>query len=189
MNVFSSTSLAKAGKLAAVSAVALGSIAVTGAAGAETAGFKDARGDIAHGADLHNVRVVNEAAVRVKVRHDDLVRSFESGSGIKVFIDTKRGQAGPEYIFLGGTFEGSDYALVKADGWKPASRRAEPLACGYIMKLNYADDIANIRIDHECIGDPDEVRVAVRTGGETDSGFVHDWLGDRRELTAWVARG
>ena len=187
MNLFTPSSVAA--KLAAVAAVALGSLALAVPAGAETVAFQDARGDIDHGADVRSVRVVNEAAVRVKVRHDDLVRSFRSGSGIKVFLDTNRGQAGPEYIFLGGTFEGSDYALIEAEGWKPASRRAEPLECGYIMKLNYADDIANIKLDRDCLGNPDEVRVAVRTSGDTGDGFVHDWLGDRRELTRWVARG
>lgn len=175
-------------KAAAVAAITLGSLAATGVASAETAGFKDAHGDMAgHGADIYKVQVVNEKAVRVRVQHDNLVRSFKSGSSIKMFIDTDRSRKGPEFVFMGGIFEGADYALLKAEGWK--AKGVVPLQKPYIMKLDYADDVTRIRFSRAALGNPDEVRVTVKTGGELDGEQVTDWLNDVREFTPWVARG
>ena len=106
---------------------ALSISAVTGLAGpvsAETAAYADTRGDIAQGADIRTVRVVNgEKRLRVTVRHRDLVRSFRSGSSLSVFIDTDRARRGPEFVFTGGTFEGADYALLEADDFEAADNR------------------------------------------------------------------
>jgi hypothetical protein len=184
-------------RLATVSALsAVGAVALAGAAAADTAVLADARGDMNHGADIHRVRVVNEDQVRIKVVHRDLVRSYESGSSISVFIDTDRTRKGPEFVFLGGTFEGADYALLKADGWKRASDRQVPLRGGtYSMKLDYAKDTALIRIDRVVLRDPGAVRVEVKTGGELvpdgdePATTEVDWLGERRDFTPWVKRG
>lgn len=175
---------------------ALGVTALAGPASAETVVFKDAAGDLDHGADLRRVRVVNDEQVRVKVVHDDLVRSYESGSSLSVFIDTDRQRKGPEFVFLGGTFEGADYALLPAKGWRRASDRQVPLHGGmYIMKLNYAKDTATIRFDREVLGNPRAIRVEVKTGGElvpegdepATTGV--DWLGKAKDFTPWVKRG
>lgn len=175
---------------------ALGATALAGPASAETVVFKDAAGDLDHGADVRRVRVVNDEKVRVKVVHDDLVRSYESGSSLSVFIDTDRQRKGPEFVFLGGTFEGADYALLPAKGWRRASDRQVPLHGGmYIMKLNYAKDTATIRFDREVLGNPRAIRVEVKTGGElvpegdepATTGV--DWLGKAKDFTPWVKRG
>ncbi|HSE07607.1 MAG TPA: hypothetical protein VLB29_02985 [Nocardioidaceae bacterium] len=184
-------------RLATVSALSgLGAVALMGAAAADTSVFQDASGDLSHGADIRRVRVVNGDQVKVKVVHDDLVRSYKSGSSIAVFIDTDRTRKGPEFVFLGGTFEGADYALLKADGWKRANDRQVPLNGGtYDMKLDYAKDTATIRIDRKVLRNPGAVRVEVKTGGElvpagdepATTGV--DWLGKRRDFTPWVKRG
>jgi hypothetical protein len=184
-------------RLAAAALVsALGSTMLAGAAAAETVVFKDAKGDLDHGADIRRVRVVNDEQVRVKVVHDDLVRSYESGSSIAVFLDTDRKRRGPEYVFLGGTFEGADYALLPAKGWKRAGDRQVPLHGGsYIMRLNYDKDTALIRFDREVLGNPRAVRVEVKTGGELapegDQPATNgvDWLGEAKDFTPWVKRG
>jgi len=184
-------------RLATVSALsAVGAVALAGAAAADTSVFTDARGDMNHGADIHRVRVVNEGQVRIKVVHDDLVRSYKSGSSVSVFVHTDRTRKGPEFVFLGGTFEGADYALLKADGWKRASDRQVPLRGGtYSMKLDYAKDTALIRIDRVVLRDPGAVRVEVKTGGELvpegdePATTEVDWLGKRRDFTPWVKRG
>jgi hypothetical protein len=183
-------------RLAAVTmASALGVSMLSGAASAETAVFKDAKGDLAHGADIHRVRVVNEDRVRIRVVHDDLVRSYKSGSSIAVFIDTDRDRRGPEFVFLGGTFEGADYALLPAKGWKRASNQQVPLNGGtYDMKLDYAKDVAALRIDRAVLGNPGAIRVEVKTGGELVPGGEpattgKDWLGKPRSFTPWVKRG
>ncbi|MGE5719238.1 MAG: hypothetical protein ACM3XQ_05130, partial [Nocardioidaceae bacterium] len=121
----SNTMFRRIAAAAVVSAVS--TTVLAGAASAETRVFKDERGDIAHGADIHRVRVVNDKQVRVNVVHRDLRRSYKSGSSITVFIDTDRQRKGPEFVFLGGTFEGSDYELLKAKGWKRAGDQPAPL--------------------------------------------------------------
>ena len=180
----------------AVLASAAGLGALAGPAAAETAVFEDAAGDLDHGADIRRVRVVNDEQVKVRVVHDDLVRSWESGSSIALFLDTDRTREGAEFVFLGGTFEGADYALLPARGWKRASDRQVPLHGGsYMMRLNYAKDVAVMTFDRAVLGRPKAVRVEVKTGGELlpegdePATTGRDWLGDRREFTPWVKRG
>lgn len=193
MNSLSSTTLRGLAAGAVLSAV--GAAVFAGPAAAKTAVFTDAKGDISHGADIQRVRVVNDSEVRVKVVHRNLVRSFRSGSSLAVFIDTNRGRQGPEYVFHGGTYEGSDYALVRARGWKAADGQAEPMRCTYSMKLDYAKDIALVRIDRACLGNPGAIRVEVKTGGEHAAKAGEpattevDWLGQPRQFTPWVKRG
>jgi hypothetical protein len=184
-------------RVAAVAmASALSTSVLAGTASAETAVFTDATGDLAHGADIHRVRVVNDDRVRIRVVHQDLVRSYKSGSSIAVFIDTDRARRGPEFVFLGGTFEGADYALLPAKGWKRASDRQVPLRGGtYDMRLDYAKDVAALRIDRAVLGKPKAIRVEVRTGGELvpedsePASAGRDWLGKPRSFTSWVRRG
>jgi hypothetical protein len=190
LNTLSSTVVR--GLAGGVAASLVAAAVFAGAAAADTAVFSDARGDLDHGADIHRVRVVNTAqAVRVKVTHDDLVRSFRSGSSIRVYLDTDRSRSGPEFGFVGGTFQGSDYALVRSNGWKLGRRIVRT---PHELTLDYAKDVAHIRIERGGRFDPGGVRVAVKTGGEmTPDGkgatTAVDWLGDRRELTPWVRRG
>ena len=171
---------------AAAAAFILG---LAGPATAATATFDDAAGDVAHPVDIYGVTVVNEKNVRVVIKHDDLRRSFRSGASGTVFLDTDPSEAGPEFAFTGGYFEGADYALIKTDGWT-FGRRAVPLTCSYEMHLDYAADLTAMRMSRACLGNPGKVRVAVKAAGEQPDGdIVHDWLGSRREFTPWVARG
>ena len=58
------------------------------------------------------------------------------------------------------------------------------------MHLDYAADVTRMRISRACLGNPGKVRVAVKVAGEQPDGdIVRDWLGARRELSSWVARG
>jgi hypothetical protein len=171
---------------AAAAAFVLGLAAPATAA---TSTFDDAHGDVAHGVDLQSVTVVNEKNVRIVIRHADLRRSYKSGASGTVFLDTDPSAKGPEFAFTGGFFEGADYALIKTDGWK-VGRRAVPLTCSYEMHLDYAHDVTRMRMSRACLDQPGKVRVAVKVGGEqADGDIVRDWLGSRRELTPWVARG
>lgn len=189
MNIrFPAGPLARPVGAAAAAALLLGAVATAGTATADTAGFRDARGDMAgHGADIHRVKVVNEKAVRISVRHADLVRSYESGAGIKVYLDTDRTSPGPEFVFMGGIFEGADYALQDAEGWTATG--VVPLQRPYIMRLSYAKDVTRIRLSRKALGFPQEVRVTVKTGGELDGHQVTDWWKGTRALTPWVERG
>lgn len=159
------------------------------AATAATATFEDDPGDVAHGVDIQSVTVVNEKNVRIVVRHANLRRSYKSGASGTVYLDTDRTRNGPEFAFVGGFFEGTDYALARTDGWR-LRERAVPLTCSYEMRLDYAEDITRIRISRACLDHPGKVRVAMKAAGEqADGDIVRDWLGSRRELTTWVASG
>jgi hypothetical protein len=148
----------------------------------------DAHGDMPHGADIWKVTVGHRKQVTVDIRHADLVRSYKSGSSGSVFLDTDPARRGPEYVFTGGFYEGADYQLARADGWKEVGSPIN-LRCSYVMKLDYARDVTHIAIGRGCLGKPAKVRVAVRTGGEQPDGtIVRDWLHRPRSFTRWVAR-
>jgi hypothetical protein len=58
------------------------------------------------------------------------------------------------------------------------------------MRLDYVHEKTRIRMDQDCLGDVDQVRVAVKVAGQrTDGTTLVDWLGEPREFTAWVPRG
>jgi hypothetical protein len=176
------------GRIAAVSAVALAPLGLMSAASAASAGFNDAAGDmLGHGADILRVRVTNDKMVRVRIKHDNLVRSFRSGSSGTVYFDTDRSKAGPEFAFVAGLYEDADYSLQRVREWDVVE--SLPLGGRYELRLDYGDDLTHIKIGRRALGSPDAVRVAVQTGGDLDNHTVEDWLRGSRKLTPWVARG
>jgi hypothetical protein len=179
--------------LTGTSAIAAGTSAATAVATGPTATgtvvATDAHGDMAHGADIWKVTVGHHEQVTVDIQHADLVRSYKSGSSGSVFLDTDPARRGPEFVFMGGFYEGADYQLVRTEGWKPVGPAIQA-SCHYILKLDYARDLSHITIGRGCLDKPAKVRVAVRTGGEQPDGtIVRDWLHEPRSFTRWVARG
>ena len=177
--------------LTAVIGAAVGTalVATAGSAAAATSTFQDTRGDMQHGADIYSAKVVNEKNVRVVLQVADLVRTYKSGAGVTVYLDTDPTDAGPEFAFLGGMFEGTDYGLVRTEGWNvPDNPRV--VRGFHIMKLDYENDVARFRMRRAALDHPGRVRVAIRTSGEQNDGdVVHDWLKGRRDFTSWVKRG
>ncbi len=167
-----------------VVAVTLGSLAVVGPAAAEKAGFKDERGDMGHKIDVLRVRVVNEQAVRVRVRHDNLTR--RGSHGASVYLDTNFKRRGPEYVFVAGLSAGTDFVLLRARRWKV---RGEPLDCPYDLALDFKQDVSVFKVSRDCLRDPRAIRVGVQVVADTDTGAFTDWLVERRHLTRRVARG
>jgi hypothetical protein len=146
--------------------------------------------DLAHGVDLLSVEVQHGARnVVVTTTHTDLVESFRSGSSGSVFLDTDPTDTGPEYVFAGGYFVGTDYTLLTTDGFA-TSTWGEPVEGSYRMKIDYDADQVRMRISRDAIGSPDEVRVAVRVAGSRPDGSStkRDWLGAARSFTEWVAQ-
>lgn len=146
--------------------------------------------DLAHGVDLLSVEVQHKAAnVVVTTTHADLRESFRSGSSGSVFIDTDPADPGPEYVFSGGFFVGTDYQLLTTDGFA-SSAWGEPVEGSYRMKVDYDREMVRFRISRETLGSPDEVRVAVRVAGTKPDGknTRTDWLGAPRSFTDWVAQ-
>lgn len=146
--------------------------------------------DLAHGVDLLSVDVRHGTRnVVVTTTHTDLVESFRSGSSGSVFLDTDPTDTGPEYVFAGGYFVGTDYTLLTTDGFA-TSTWGEPVEGSYRMKIDYDADQVRMRISRDAIGSPDEVRVAVRVAGTRPNGTNtrRDWLGAPRSFTDWVAQ-
>ena len=158
-------------------------------ANADSIGVKDPK-DLAHGADLRSVQVEHKARnIVVTTTHTDLRRSFRSGSSGAVYLDTDPADPGPEYVFAGGYFVGTDYQLLEVDGFSNTTW-GEPAEGSYAMRIDYDAEHVRMRISREAIGSPDEVRVAVRVAGSRPDGSNtrRDWLGEPRSFTEWVAR-
>jgi hypothetical protein len=148
--------------------------------------------DTSHGSDLRSVRVRNgDTNVVVVTTHTNLRRAPSSGSGGAVYVDTDRHDRGPEYVFVGGYFEGTDYQLLRTEGFGVRNWGA-PVNGSYRMTIDYAQDQVHMRMSRKALGTPDAVRVAVRVSGTrtdgTSTGLV-DWLGEPRSFTPWVAQG
>lgn len=145
--------------------------------------------DLQHGVDLRSVVVDHNASnLVVTTTHTNLRRTFRSGSGGAVFIDTDPADAGPEYVLVGGYFVGTDYSLLHTDGFA-GSTWGEPVEGSYRMTVDYDKEQVRTRISRATIGSPSQVRVAVRVAGtRTDgSSTPKDWLGEPRSFTEWVA--
>jgi hypothetical protein len=174
--------------LAAVAATLI-ALPPAASASAATATFNDRFNDVSHGGDVRTVEVANKARnVWVNVTMRDLEPDPDSGVGGAVFLDTD-GQPGPEYVVVGGFFDGTDYALLRTDTWK-LSKAAERVECSYRMRLDYAADTARFRIGKRCFAEvpgSGTVRVEVRTSAQSGSGV--DWLGAPRRFSKAVPQG
>ena len=146
--------------------------------------------DISHGVDLREAKVYNgEANLKVALTHVNLRKSYKTGASGTVYIDTDPTDKGPEYVFSGGFFEGTDYMFTRTEGFG-VKQWGKPVKCSYQMRLDYAEEKTRMRIAQDCLGDVDQVRVAVKVAGErTDGTTVTDWLGEPRGFTDWIARG
>lgn len=146
----------------------------------------DAAGDVDSGVDLLKSRLGNGRMVRIALTHADLVPHPEYGVGASIFLDTDPAKKGPEFEFVGGLFQGTDYVLAETDGWK-RGKNLDMQKCFYVMNLDYDAERTVVRIDPDCFGDPEKVRIAVKATGDSAEGSEHDWLGGRRQFTKWAA--
>ena len=172
---------------AAAAALALGGI--TAPANAASIGVTDPA-DVNHGVDLRAVQVVNGAkGVRIVLNHADLRRSPKSGAGGAVYLDTDPSDKGPELVFVGGYYEGTDYQLLHTEGFGHRNW-GRPVDGFHILSLDYDKEQTRMRISRKAVGTEGRIRVAVRVAGERPDGtVVVDWLGAPRSFTPWVARG
>jgi hypothetical protein len=175
---------------AVLSAAAL-TLGLAGPAHAASIGVKDPQ-DTFHGSDLRAVQLKNRVAnVVVVTSHTNLRREPRTGSSGAVYVDTHRRDKGPEFVFVGGYFAGTDYQLLQTEGFGRKSWGA-PADGSYEMTVDYAKERVRMRMSREALGNPGKVRVAVRVSGTrtdgTSTGLV-DWLGEPRDFTPWVAKG
>lgn len=170
-----------------LAALVLGQVAP---ASADDIGVRDPK-EINHGVDLRAVVVQHNARnIVVTTTHTNLRPSFRSGSAGAVYLDTDPSTSGPDFVFVGGYFNGTDYQLLETDGfgrrtWGP------PVEGSYRMRLDYDREQVRMRISRETLGSPLEVRVAVSVSGTRRNGTgrgLRDWLGQPRSFTEWVAQ-
>jgi len=172
-----------------LAALALGAAAP---ANAQSVGAKDPM-DTFHGSDLRVVEVHNnDQALRIVTTHRGLRKDPATGSSGRFYIDTDRGDRGPEFVLVGGYFRGTDYQLLRTEGFAPTTW-GKPVKQGfYEMKVDYDAEKVRARITRAALDRPGKVRVAVRVSGTrtdgTSRGLV-DWVKQRRHFTPWVARG
>ena len=173
----------------ALTAAALPTV-LAGSASAEQFGIDDPH-DSSHGSDLHALHVRNAGEnVDVTTHHADLRRAPSTGSAGTIYVDTDRRDRGPEYVFVGGFYEGTDYRLLETEGFGRSAWGDSIEHGDYIMRVSYAKDRVRIRMSRAALGNPDDVRVAVRISGTTkDGSSVVDWAGKPRSFTPWIARG
>jgi hypothetical protein len=175
---------------AALSAAAL-TFGLAGTANADSIGVRDPQ-DTSHGSDLRAVHVKHgDFNVVVTTNHTNLRRDPATGSSGAVYVDTNRKDRGPEFVFVGGYFQGTDYALLRTEGFGHRNWGARVVG-SYEMTIDYAKEQVRMRMSRAVLGNPGKVRVAVRVAGArtegTSTGLV-DWLGEPRSYTQWVAKG
>ena len=173
---------------AAIAAAALTLSIPATPAHAQSIGTKDPS-DVRHGVDLRLVQVENtDTFVRVTLTHTNLRRDPRSGSGGAVYLDTDPDDAGPELVFVGGYFQGTDYQLLETEGFAP-DQWGQPVAGFWQMRLNYRTEKTVMRMSRKAVG-ADNLRVAVKVAGQrADGTSVVDWLRKPRSYTPWVQRG
>jgi hypothetical protein len=164
------------------------------ALGVPTPSYADSIGatdpsDVKHGVDLRAVHVQNtDTFVRVTLSHDNLRRDPASGAGGAVYLDTDPDDRGPELVFVGGYFAGTDYQLLETEGFGP-DRWGDVVDGYWKLRLDFDKDRTVMRMSRGSVG-ADDVRVAVKVAGQRQDGTtVVDWLGKARSFTEWVERG
>lgn len=174
---------------AAATAAAALTLSLAGPASAERYGIDDPA-ESGHGVDLLAASVVNgQRNLRIVLTHTNLRRDPRTGAGGTVYIDTDRSDRGPELVFVGGFFAGTDYQLLATEGFGVRNWQ-QPVRGSYELRLDYIREQSRMRISRRALGGADEVRVAVRVSGQRrDGSQVVDWLGRPRSFTPWLARG
>ncbi|GAA1475784.1 hypothetical protein GCM10009623_02300 [Nocardioides aestuarii] len=170
--------------LAAAATAVLTSVAP---ASAETYSTDDGADATASLTDMRKVRITHGTEkVSVRITYPNLKKR---GQAIQtVYLDKNPDRRGPEFALTTPLFSGSDYALVRMRKWKISSDG--PIDCAYSVDLRWRRDVAVVEIDRDCLGSPDELRVALRMKDLHDGSHpITDWLGDRREFTGWLASG
>lgn len=177
----------RATRPAVVAALTVTALAIAAPALAEKIDVADPADTSASLNDIRRVIVGHgPRQVFVKVKFTDLRPNSDAGpASIGIFIDTDPALAGPEYRLGSGLQRGTDYQLMRIRDHKPVG---QPLTCAHTVKLDYAADVLKFRAARTCLKTPDEVRVGVKMTDLYDGSHpVHDWLGEPKSFTSWVA--
>ena len=155
-------------------------VAPLGMAQAATIRIGDDSGDSASRSDIETVVVEHtKKKLRIKTRLDEVVIGVEYA----VYIDTRRNNAGPEWLI--SAYPDSEWAILRVAGWKDSGRPGPQ--CGRARySLDSDPAVAKVRVPSRCLNLGKRVRVSVRMH---DGGHGVDWAPARRDFSHWVGRG
>lgn len=170
----------------AIAGAALSVLVLAAPATADRGGYDDPADATASLTDIRAVSIVHGAEqLAVAVSFTDLRATSDAGpSGMTVFLDSDPARKGPEAALVTGLQSGTDYALVRVRDWRPLDRRID---CDHQLRLRPRQDVARLRLDRACLGDPAKVRVSVKMVDQYDASHpVVDWVRAFRRFTPWV---
>jgi hypothetical protein len=145
--------------------------------------FTDPSGDSGAATDIKRVDVGYGKRLTVIVRYPG---SDLQGSILRYYLDTDRGNFGPEY--LATVIPNSDiFGITKVENWKHPNQ-GTPVSCpgfrAFADAFNDGPPRTWVKIPPRCIGAPDAIRVAVRT----KHGASSDWARAPRTFLPSVDR-
>lgn len=142
--------------------------------------------DSPHGSDIFTIGVTHTAKkLTVVTDHADLRKSFRSEGSLWVFIDTDKGDKGPEYVVSTDLFtNGGEYNLYATEGFARSSWVEDESLPGLVVKLDTAAESAKTIVRTAALGNPDEVRVSIRAKGKNNKSI--DWVGSPHSWSLWI---
>lgn len=162
-----------------------------GPAMAETATFKDERGDAPDRVDIRRVKVKHTTRnVKVVVKFVNLRKKDASLHDLAVWFATEPGTR-PQYLVGASAYH---LYFGETKGWRLKQQKKHPygnIDCESGYRYQPAKDRIVFRFPRTCLDSPDRIRVAVSSGlvdhkdGEPFS-LGPDELVDEKHLTAWV---
>lgn len=179
----------------AVAATVAMSASVLAPASADTVAFKDKRGDLKSGLDVHTVRVDNDGPqISITTKHRNLRKGPKAiGGGVSAFIDIAPRRKGPEFIIAGPVGFDGDYHISKVRRWKMVGK---PLRCKSLkFRVNYKRDTVRFAVGRPCLDRAydqkiGKIRAAVRVVQQRRPGGHNkvDWAPKRRTFYKAVQR-
>jgi hypothetical protein len=176
------------GWAAALCVAAVGFTTLAPSAEAQTRWFSDAYGDVHASIDLHKVQVAvgSERVPGIKVVV--VQRSLRAGDAAQVWFDVDSSNPGPEY--RAGWIANSDAGgLVAVDSF---GDRGTAVPCRRMNIRAGEEDPGNFSvlwIPRACLGNPDAVRVSVKTQRDMGHRNATDWGPRAHTFYQWVERG
>jgi hypothetical protein len=178
-------------KLLVVLATMIALVLVSSPANAQTRVWHDAVGDTSEDglADIGTVKVSNtKKTTKVTVRIPREQPAMSAFGETRVYLDTDKKKAGPEYLWLVSYPGESTFVPVKRN--KPQYSKAwygqtRSTKCAKTVKVNFSapDGVFGITVKHKsgCLGNPKSVRTNIRT-----TVFGHFNLNDYDDETTYA---
>jgi hypothetical protein len=181
------TKRSRAARILAAAGLTIGLLGLAAPAHAERYSVDDPADASGSRNDIYGLTVTHgQERVKFSILVDDLRRV--SSAGATLFLNTNPDDPGPEYALGTGLSSGTDYALVRVEGWR--SPGSDPLNCDYHLRLGYRADVVSGWISRACLKKPATVAAAVKMVDAADpSHLIRDWAPATRKFGLAIAPG